>query len=69
MFSRGKAMSTAKEEVQKILNTLPENSSYEDIQYHIFVREKIELGLDAVKRGDLVSSEEMEKKFSKWLGN
>jgi len=28
-------MKTAKEEVKKMLDTLPDDSSFEDIQYHI----------------------------------
>jgi hypothetical protein len=33
-------MPTAKEEVRKLLDELPEEASYEDIQYHIYVRER-----------------------------
>jgi hypothetical protein len=35
-------MSTAKEEIRKMLDQLPDDASFEDIQYHIYVREKIE---------------------------
>jgi hypothetical protein len=34
-------MSTPKEEVRKLLEQLPDDSSLEDIQYHIYVRGKI----------------------------
>lgn len=61
-------MSTAKEEVRKLLEQLPEDSSFEDIQYHIYVREKIERGLQEVKEGRVLSQEEVERKMSKWLG-
>ncbi len=43
-------MKTAKEEVKKILDTLPDDSSFEDIQYHIYVRSKIEQGLKDIRR-------------------
>lgn len=33
-------METAKEQVQEILETLPEDASLEDIQYHFYVRQK-----------------------------
>lgn len=39
------AVHTAKETVRRILDDLPDNASLEDIQYHIYVREKIERGL------------------------
>jgi predicted transcriptional regulator len=61
-------MSTPKEEVRKLLETLPDESSYEDIQYHIYVREKIERGLKDIKEGRVLSQEEVERRASKWLG-
>ena len=61
-------MSTAKEEVRKMLDRIPDDSSFEDIQYHIYVREKIERGLKDIKEGHLLSQEEVERRMSKWLG-
>jgi len=40
-------MSTAKEEVQALLNSLPDDCSLEDIQYHLYVIEKVNSGLAA----------------------
>jgi ATP-dependent Lon protease len=37
-------MHTVKETVCRLLEDLPDNASLEDIQYHIYVREKIERG-------------------------
>ena len=53
-------LKTAKEEVREILERLPEDVSLEDIQYHIYVREKIERGLRDVKEGRVLSQEEVE---------
>lgn len=61
-------MLTAKEEVKKILDHLPDDVGYEDIQYHIYVREKIERGLSDIRNGNVLSQEEVEKRMSKWLG-
>lgn len=58
---------TAKEEVRKLLDQLPDDSTLEDIQYHIYVREKIERGLQDVKEGRLIDQEEVERRMSKWL--
>ena len=60
-------METAKEQVQQILEELPESASLEDIQYHIYVRQKIQQGLEDVEAGRVVSQEEAEKRLSKWL--
>jgi predicted transcriptional regulator len=61
-------MSTAKEEVRKILEHIPDDSSFEDIQYHIYVREKIERGLKDIEEGRILDQEEIERRISKWLG-
>ncbi len=61
-------MSTAKEEVQKMLEQIPDDSSFEDIQYHIYVREKIERGLKDIEEGRILDQEEIERRMSKWLG-
>jgi len=61
-------MTTAKEEVRKMLDRLPDDSSLEDIQYHIYVREKIEHGLQDVEAGRLLTHDEVERRMSKWLG-
>ena len=61
-------MSTAKEEVRKLLDQLPDEASFEDIQYHIYVREKIERGLKDVEECRVFTQAEAEEKMSKWLG-
>jgi predicted transcriptional regulator len=61
-------MERPKEEVRKLLEALPEEVSFEDIHYHIYVQEAIRRGLDAAKRGELVEHEEIERRMAKWLG-
>ena len=58
-------MGTPKEEVRELLDQLPDDSSLEDIQYHIYVREKIERGLKDVREGRLLSQDEIERRASK----
>lgn len=60
-------MSTAKDMVRKILDQIPDDASREDIQYHIYVQEKIQRGLKDVAAGRLLSQEAVERKLSKWL--
>lgn len=59
-------MDTAKEQVKRILETLPEDASYEDIQYHIYVRQRIEHGLADVEAGRVVPHEEVVRRLAKW---
>ncbi len=42
--SEGVPMQTAKEEVAALLERLPEGSTLEDVQYHLYVLEKIRRG-------------------------
>lgn len=60
-------MSTAKEEVRKLLDQIPEDASFEDIQYHIYVCQKIRRGLKDLDEGRVVTQEEVERRMSKWL--
>ena len=61
-------MGSAKEEVRRILELIPDNASFEDIQYHIYVREKIQRGLDDVKNAKLLSQDGVEQRLRKWTG-
>jgi len=38
-------MGNTKREALELIQQLPDNSSFEDIQYHLYVREKVEGGL------------------------
>ncbi|MBI3933896.1 MAG: hypothetical protein HY316_04335 [Acidobacteria bacterium] len=60
-------MKTAKEEIRELLEQLPEDASLEDIQYHIYVRQKIQRGLDAASEGKILSQEEVERRMDRWL--
>lgn len=57
---------TAKEAVLDILKHAPEDSSFEEIQYRIYIREKLQSGLDAVENGDVVSPGQMEAEMQQW---
>jgi len=61
-------MATAKEEVRQLLDHLPDDVSFEQIQYHIYVRQKVEKALAAANEDRLLSQEEVEARMAKWLG-
>lgn len=61
-------MKTAKEEVRELLEGLPEDASLEEIQYHLYVRQKIEQGLCAAREGRVVPHEEVVKSMARWSG-
>ena len=66
-LSPGNVMSTAKQDVESLLNRLPDNVSVEDIQYHLYVLDKVRRGLDDARVNGTLSQEEVESRFSKWL--
>ena len=62
-------MSTPKADVAAMLDTLPETSSFEDIQYHLYVLEKIKRGLDRADAEGALSHDEATLRLSKWLAS
>jgi predicted transcriptional regulator len=60
-------MSAAKEEVIHILERLPDDASLDDIQYHIYVRQKIDHGLEDLEAGRTLSEDEFDQRMAKWL--
>ena len=59
-------METAKEEVRRILESLPEDATLEDIQYRIYVRQAIASGLRDIEQKGVVSHDEVERRMSRW---
>ena len=60
-------MATAKKAVSDLLKKLPDNCSLEDVQYHLFVLQKVERGLKDAEEGRVYTQEEVEKMMGKWL--
>jgi len=60
-------MSTAKDDVQQLLNTLPDDCSLEDIQYHLYVIAKVRHGLEIADTQGTLSQEEVKQWLGKWL--
>lgn len=62
-------MSTAKAEVVEMLKTLPEESSFEDIQYHLYVLEKINRGVERAETEGVLTHDQTKERLSKWLSH
>ena len=50
----------------QLLKELPHNSTLEEIQYHLYVRQKIQRGIKDSEEGKTYTQEEMEKRMEKW---
>lgn len=60
-------MSTPKAEVVEMLSGLPEDSSFEDIQYHLYVLEKVKRGLLRAETEGILSHDEAKSRLQQWL--
>ncbi|MBM4071333.1 MAG: hypothetical protein FJ271_20710 [Planctomycetes bacterium] len=60
-------MSLVKDAAIKLIQSLPEDCSFEDIQYHLYVREKVEAGIKAVDAGKVLPEEEADRRINEWL--
>ena len=50
-----------------MLETLPDDSSFEDIQYHLYVLEKVKRGIERAETEGTVSHEDAKARLGKWL--
>ena len=60
-------MVRAKDEVAELLRKLPDDCSLEDIQYHLYVLEKVRRGLEVADSQGAVPAAEAEARLGKWL--
>ncbi|MCB9494272.1 MAG: hypothetical protein RBR08_11680 [Desulforegulaceae bacterium] len=59
-------METLKNEVISIIGKLPDDITLEDIQYHLYVMEKIRNSIKRAESEGVLTQSEVERKFKKW---
>ncbi len=57
---------TAKQEVQAMLSALPDSCTLEDIQYHLYVVEKVRNSELAAELGGVLSHAEVSERMKKY---
>jgi predicted transcriptional regulator len=57
------ARSTIKEEARRLVDRLPEDATWEDLQYEIYVRQAIDAGLKDSDEGRTVPLDEARRRF------
>lgn len=60
-------MQTAKRDVEQLLESLPDDSSYEDIQYHLYVLEKVRRSEARARTEGTLTQGQAEERLDKWL--
>ncbi len=58
---------TAKEKALKVIESLPESVSFEEILEELYVQDKIEQGLADEKAGRVISHEDAKQRLGRWL--
>ncbi len=59
-------MTVPKDEAKRIIDTLPEDSTYEEIVRELAFDMMIQRGFDDVEAGKVISNKEMENEIAKW---
>lgn len=60
-------MENAKYNSIKAIQTLSDDSSYDDIMERLYFMQKVEAGLRDIEEGRVISHEEVKERLSKWL--
>ena len=58
---------TAKEVIRRLLDGLPDNATIEDVQYQIYVLQKIRAGEEDYQSGRTVPHDEVMKDLARWV--
>jgi len=59
-------MESLKQEALKVISKMPDTAEIDDIMYRLYVIDKVRKGREAVKRGEVVSIEELKKEIESW---
>jgi len=57
------AMQTAKEQAKVLIDKLPDNATLNDIMYELYVKQKIEAGMQASREGRVTPHAEVKKRY------
>ena len=57
----------SQQEVRDLLEKLPDEASFDDIEYQIYVLHEIREGIAEADRGELIDHEEVKARMAKWL--
>jgi hypothetical protein len=59
---------TVKEMAKQVIESLPENSSLDDIIHALYVKAKFERGESEIRQGKGVADEQARQRLRKWAG-
>jgi hypothetical protein len=59
-------MESLKQEALNVISKMPDTAEIDDIMYRLYVIDKVRKGRQAVKRGEIVSTEDLKKEIESW---
>lgn len=59
-------METLKKDALDAISKLPESATIDDIMYRLYVIDKVRKGQEAVRKGDVISIDELKKEVRAW---
>ena len=60
-------MQSVKQNAIKVIEQLPDESSFEDIMEKLLFLQKVEAGLDDIRHDRVLSHDEVRKRLGRWL--
>ncbi len=59
-------MDNLKEQAISAISTLPNTADIDDIMYRLYVIDKVTKGRNAIKNGEVLSTNELKKEMESW---
>jgi hypothetical protein len=56
-----------KDIAKETIDNLPNEATYNDIIYALYVKSKFEQGMDEIKNGNYLTQDEVKSRLDKWL--
>jgi len=60
-------MPTVKEEIRCMIDRLPDDTTWEDVQYSIYILQRIERGRQEAANSKILDEAEVERRMKPWL--
>ena len=62
-------MPIPKKEAKRVLDSLPDAATFEDIQYALYICHEIAQGIEDADAGRVIPHEEVVRRMDRWLGD
>ena len=59
-------MATIKEEILKTIQSLPDETTFDDVFYHLYLLHKIKTGKEQAQRGELIDHDDVVRESEQW---